>query len=276
MMMQLMPHLLATCSAVFFFAALLVPDWSNGTVSIKETGSNAFGEIYIGLWKACAEITTGNALNPTVFSAMGDCRMGHCTLSETLTGKDTSWNAENLCDKSSVTQAFLIIALLVTLGELYSTSYPAATDKDISWGRGFVLSIISTLCSLIAWATWVNWNNTMNGNRPSVDSSDKQVFSELDLGPGCTLAIFGWLFAAIRVLFLKSRYDMQVEFESKKDQRLSQNFEPNEAGGDEPYLEVGTNDESAGKITPNLVQRPAPAPRVMGNPQYGGNRELTA
>jgi len=33
----------------------------------------------------------------------------------------------------------------------------------------------------------------MNSNKPGAAATDKQTFSELDLGPGCVLCIFGYV-----------------------------------------------------------------------------------
>ena len=47
---------------------------------------NAFGEISIGLWQACADMTSENKV--AIFSTLGDCRQGHCTC---LPQRDSAW-----------------------------------------------------------------------------------------------------------------------------------------------------------------------------------------
>lgn len=233
--MTITPHLFGALSSIFFFVACIVPDWSNGTVQVKQ--SNAFGEISIGLWQACADMTSENKV--AIFSTLGDCRQGHCTLSDKLTGKGTSWSAENLCDKSAVVQAFLILAIFASFMSLFFTSWRSFAGRSILWGKGAFFDLLAALFSMIAWATWVDWNNTMNSNRPNpATESRPQTFSELDLGPGCTLAIIGWVLATINFFVLKNRFQLQWAVDAaKKAGRLSQNFDT-QSTQQEPYLEV--------------------------------------
>lgn len=277
--MTITPHLFGALSTIFFLVACIVPDWSNGTVQVKQ--SNAFGEITIGLWQACADMTSENKV--AIFSVLGECRQGHCTLSDKLTGKDTSWSSENLCDKSAVVQAFLILAIFTSFTSLFFTSWRSFAGRSILWGKGAFFDLLAAFFSMIAWATWIDWNNTMNSNRPNpATESRPQTFSELDLGPGCTLAIIGCILATINFFVLKNRFQLQWAVDAaKKASRLSQNFDTQT--NQEPYLEVSgegpitvTNKSGPGsvyqdalpkKVNPVVPQIGRPLPTARSAPR---------
>lgn len=169
------------------------------------------GDVQIGLWKACADMPCRNVIvaegndaqstcsKPDIFSDLGDCRNGHCVGGEDLS-IFTSWNNNDLCNRSAASSAFGIIAMFLIMYNFYLTTYKEIRRLDPGCGDGEYetaawINFLAALSAVICWAIMNRWVTVMNDEKGTSRSkeTDSLKFEDLKTGIGMSLMLISWL-----------------------------------------------------------------------------------
>lgn len=215
-----LPHSMFLSALLFLIISVSLRDWSNS----EATRENESGKVVIGLFSACADMPcvpqsdddNAECRHPIVFSAIGECRQGHCINSKHITvGSD--WNHNNLCDKAATSAGFAILAIFLTFSGLMFTSWRKLAGRKALYGYGAWLSFLAALSSLISWSVWIDWNRKMN-DEPSVDREGPLIaFEKLSIGPGVSMQIVSSLMLFANVFFCRFQWTC---FEKEKDEEV--------------------------------------------------------
>lgn len=221
---------------VIVLISVSIGSWA--TSSVRDN-AGLKGEVEIGLWKACADMpcrdvnlpatdtdaAEASCSKPEVFADLGDCRYGHCIGGEDLT-LFTSWNNNDLCNRSAAAGAFGIITILLIVYMAYLTTYrelrrPAgAAIGDGDYEKAAWVSLLATICAIICWATMKEWTRIMNDEKDERRSkeTDSLQFDDLKTGLGMSLMLIAWLllFANFIVCVVSAQQQGQAAKSSKR------------------------------------------------------------
>lgn len=203
-----------------FFALLCVASGLKGWVLTEATVNGVSGPVTIGLWQACADfpceedddVPDAVCKVETVFSDLGGCRQGHCITGKSLT-PGSSWEANELCDRSAAGSAFSVIAILLMAYYTKLTTGEKLFKNTPRYEAAAWISLFAGFAGLISFGLMTRWVGIMNKeegeNRSKED--DRIVFGKLTHGFGFWLQVI-----AVVLLFVNAGLTALAFIESKR------------------------------------------------------------
>jgi len=200
--------------------ALVILSISLRTWASSEVTDNAglSGDVQIGLWKACADmpcenviVTEGDDIETTcskseVFTDLGECRNGHCIGGGTLS-LFTSWESNDLCNRSAAAAAFGIITLLLIVYNFYLTTYKEIRRLGPGCGDGEYetaawVNLLAAVCAVICWAIFNRWVKLMNDEAgpTRAKDTDSLEFTDLTTGFGMSVMLISWILLFVNTI----------------------------------------------------------------------------
>lgn len=190
------PDVLGALALILLIVSCGLPDWTTTEATVVGGGASSAqkGDVYLGLWEACAKMPcreggdNGECETLHVFSKISECRQGHCVKESSL-GVSTNWDDNKLCDRSAAAAGFSLLAIFTAIGMLLVTSWRSLAGRTILWEKGAWLSLLAAIFSTCAWGIWLNWSRRMNKEPEETRGGDLYEFDRLALGPGFGLQV---------------------------------------------------------------------------------------
>jgi hypothetical protein len=164
----------------------------------QATVNGVGGDVTIGLWQACADMPCEESddapdasckVEP-VFSDIGTCRQGHCIRGKGLT-PGSSWEANNLCDRSAAGSAFSVIGILLMLYYTKITTIEKLLRRQPVYEAAAWISGLAGFSGLIAFGVWARWVQVMNNaeGEGRESDTDRILLTKMKLGFGFWLQV---------------------------------------------------------------------------------------